>query len=280
MHSLQDAAPIASRVVFSPQERAQYVELVNDKLRSVQIHNQRMFSVFARALDSLLHPNEPSPALEAGQEGIADCVEDITEMLKSPEMYAKPEHFEEFRLIVRDRVAAKIAELTHLADDEKDGATFREQQQKTKKEAEDNLKTMREAHAPLPGSAAYVLSVEETLRQQMDFLNSLEQGRRGVSLVRIVHFRPVDRRSITEVEQGVVFIAADIFSRIWNEQRMRLTNRESRRVEEDISVQNQVMQQGEGNINRAFRDIMASMQEFLLRDSAQELRLRQQNARP
>jgi hypothetical protein len=159
-------------IAFTSKEKAQYVELVNDQLRAVQICDPRMFSVFASALQQLLNPTATPPPSD---EKISRCVEDLTEMLEHPEMYAKAEHHKEFRSIIRDRVAAKIKELDLLVKDEKAGQTYIELQQKSRKEAQDSLETMKAAHEPAQGSEGHVVSEEENVRQQAVFWRRQEE---------------------------------------------------------------------------------------------------------
>ncbi len=264
---MQAAAACAAH--FSERERTQYVELINDKLRAVQIQDQRTFSLFASALRPLLTSCETTPKLEPGHDGISGCIEDLTEMLKEPEMYATRENFEEFRSIIRDRIAAKIQQLELLEKDEKAGQTYIEQQQKTMDEADAHLKTMHKAHAPLPDSEAHVVSEEESLRQQISFLERHGQATRMVMRFQLPQ---LDNRPTAEVEQITVHATADLLSLIWVE------NRE-RQAALGLDYREQVGPRPT-NLLGMMRIVMLRVIGGLVQEGAEELRRRQQSPQP
>ena len=248
---------------LSSREKAFYVELVNDQLRAVHIQDQRTFSVFAIALQSLIDTTQKLRSLGPENEGISRCIEDLTQMLNEPEMYAKAEHHEEFRSIIKDRVAAKIKELKLLATDEKTSLAYIEQQQKTKKEAQDHLKIMQAAHEPVSGSERHVVSEEENVRQQAAFwarqeVESSEDENEEESL------------SDAELEQRTARAAATILSSIWEEERTRQTAAEpghSPTTEPVVSL----------FIHRALGFIDVFLASTRLRTGMEELQRRQQN---
>jgi hypothetical protein len=234
---------MTASVAFSSLEKAQYVELVNDKLHAVRIQDQGMFSVFASALRTLIDSKdtprslETTPrSLETKNDGISQCIEDLTEMLKEAEMYATPEHHEEFRSIVRDRVAAKIHQLELLAEDEKAGQTYVDQQEKTEAEVKAHQETMRKAHEPLPDSEAHVVSAEECFRQQVAFFQEQDLAESGLfvrliligrsaedpeqirRLVLLLPVAVVDPRFLSEQQRQTVDTAARVLSQLWEEQ--------------------------------------------------------------
>jgi hypothetical protein len=230
---------------------------VNDQLRAVQIQNQKTFSVFASALQSLVDATQTPPTLQADNEGISRCIEDLTAMLKEPEMYATPEHQAEFRSIIRDRVTAKIQELELLARDGKAGKTHIEQQEKSRKEAQDHLETMKAAHEPVQDSEAHVVSEEENVRQQAAFLLQQEVeaaeirfGFRGEQN-RQVEENPQSEDeaeeaelSTAELEQRTAQAAATILSFIWEEERDRQRASESDQSPTAESVISQIIHRG------------------------------------
>jgi hypothetical protein len=155
-------------------------------------------------------------------------------MLKEPEIYATPEHQVEFCSIIRDRVAAKIKELELLAKDQKAGQTFIEQQQKSRKEAQDHLETMKAAYEPVQGSEAHVVSEEENVRQQAAFWRRQEMEDAGYrSDFRGEQNWQVEEDpqsedeaeetelSTAELEQQTAQAAATLLSFIWEEERDR-----------------------------------------------------------
>lgn len=254
-----------TREALSSREKAFYVELVNDQLRAVHIQDQKTFSVFAAALQSVVDSTQKPQSLEPENEGISRCIEDLTQMLNEPEMYAKAEHHEEFRSIIRDRVAAKIKELKLLATDEKTSQAYIEQQQKSKKEAQDHLKIMQAAHEPVSGSEGHVVSEEENVQQQAAFwarqeVESSEDETEEESL------------SDAELEQITARAAATILSSIWEEERERQNAAEpghSPTTEPAVSL----------FIHRAlgFMDLFLAV--IRLRTGMEELQKRQQNSR-
>ena len=148
---------------LSSKLKADYVELINDRLDKIPIESIEEFNVVIQSLQNIISPVSGFRA----HEKYRDRMFVINDYLKTPEDYVEFEDdFAEYQQIVQDRIAQKIAELQALNNAQKNAyiQSYREGQDI----AAVNQQIMAERLPPEPGSDAHVLSEEEWLADMED----------------------------------------------------------------------------------------------------------------
>ena len=101
---------------FTSSEAACYVELCNEHLDRVRLKNKKDFSCFITALSIIKNSGE---LLKKHKERFGDTIEDVQDLIKSPELYAEKKHFTAYKQIVLSSIDRKIKELSEMSKAQK-----------------------------------------------------------------------------------------------------------------------------------------------------------------
>lgn len=136
--------------------RADYIELINQQLDSVQITSLADFELVQQALQNILQPVEGYLVPVKFQEKVFF----IKDTLQSPEDYVMHEaNYNEYQEIIRERIHAKINEIQSLSEEQKQVYTQNQQEQRL--QAISNQQMMAQHQSPEQGSEAHVLTEEQ-----------------------------------------------------------------------------------------------------------------------
>ena len=157
---------------MSSRLEAGYADLANQHLDHIIVENGEQARIAAEALRSITDPSHTHhipPSLQGR-------IESIQEMLSAPEMYAQPEHQDAFKRILLARVARKISELVAISSSELERRLMDQIQERDR--AREFQERVARARPPVLGSEAHVVSEEDSLRQQMEFIahHDLDEG--------------------------------------------------------------------------------------------------------
>lgn len=130
--------------------KADYTEMVNHYLDRLPIENTEEFESYACALKVLLKKESlPIP------ETIKSNVQPILDLLEHPSLFVQDKlNFEEFRQIVRDRIASKINDIGLMTLNDKQ--KYIQARQQSKKETQINHAKMKQYERPAEGSERHV----------------------------------------------------------------------------------------------------------------------------
>lgn len=147
-------------MALSSKLKADYVELINQKLDHMPILSIEEFDLVSAALSYIVTPLTGYTIPEALQERIFD----ISELIYSPESYVESESdFAEYKTIIRDRIVAKKDELLSFSDEQK--LTYIQTYQERGAAAAQYQEQIVGRQAPALGSDAHTIPEEEWLMQ-------------------------------------------------------------------------------------------------------------------
>ena len=171
---------------LSTKMQASYAELAREYLESIPIRTEeeaRFAAASLRALSSSSDRALAPPSLEGGVKQITEQVEAVKELLDNPDMYAAPEHIEDFKKIIQAKIAGKISEFESLSPD---GIRKSHERQEYKRQSAAAYKQRISDRAPPPeGSEAHVVSEEEALREHWGAMGvAFERGAEWVAALK------------------------------------------------------------------------------------------------
>ena len=141
---------------LSSKLKADYIELINNQLDTIEFNSLEEFEVAVQALQNILSPN---PAFNVPEKYKAKMLT-IQDYLNSPEYYVEFENdYAEYQQIIRSRIEGKISELQTLNTAEKQAYIQNIQEARTL--ATRNQAIMAQHKPPEPGSAAHTITEEE-----------------------------------------------------------------------------------------------------------------------
>lgn len=146
--------------------RADYIELINKQLDTIQIDSLEDFALAEQALQNIILPVEGYLSPEKYREKIFF----IKDYLHSPEDYVQHEQdYKEYQQIIRERIAAKAGELQSLDMTQKQ--SYIQHQQAQRAQTTINQQTMAQRRPPQPGSDAHVQTEDEWLAERQQQFN-------------------------------------------------------------------------------------------------------------
>lgn len=155
--------------------RAEYIEMINQHLEKLPLEEVDDFANIKKVLKSFLKSHEiPNCPVQ-----LKDRLISIKSMIDEPELYAAPQHQNEFKQIIDDRIAQKIKELKTLTPEQKrQHLDFLNAQ---KAETKDGHTRMSNAKPPEVGSASHTISTDQFLREMQwydrEYAENLESFR-------------------------------------------------------------------------------------------------------
>jgi lambda repressor-like predicted transcriptional regulator len=158
---------ITNKVKYEFEEKLQadYVEMINEKLDRLSLNTVTDFESIEKALGILLKYN----MARAEDDELRSRLEDIVEILNSPELYVADEKkYADFKKLIRNRIAKKVHEIQNLSKKEKNQAIANQQEQKAT--TQDNQAILKSASPPSPDKCT--LSEEEWLAEQQAIFNN------------------------------------------------------------------------------------------------------------
>lgn len=145
---------------FSPKLVADYTEMVNQYLDTIDICNVNEFEKIECALSILLERNVVE--IDVENESLKHRIRSLKELIDHPDWYVEcPEQFDQYITIIKTRIRAKIIELNGLAEEQKQN--YIERQNNLRVVTQNNAEKMAHARPPEPGSEAHTLSEEAWL---------------------------------------------------------------------------------------------------------------------
>lgn len=157
---------------FTSKLRADYVELINQELDTIQIDSLEDFALVEQALQNIIQPAEGYSSPEKYREKMFF----IKGYLQSPELYVTHEqNYDEYTQIIRDRITAKINESQLLSAEHREQLLQQGLQNRARKTPErNNVIANADKVSPLPeeplatavaaGVAAGVITLEQYLQ--------------------------------------------------------------------------------------------------------------------
>lgn len=148
-------------MALSKKLKADYVELINEKLDHISIRMIEEFDLINEALMHVVTPQTDYLIPEAQREQIMD----ISDLLNSPEEYvASEDDYAEYQQIIRDRIHAKVLEFQSLSDAQK--LAYMKALSERELKAIQFQQQIAGRQAPQPGSDAHTMTEEQWLAEQ------------------------------------------------------------------------------------------------------------------
>ena len=146
----------------------EYALLANDFLDDLPANGPEDFNRIIEALRGLLNNVETASIPEP----LKGKVESIRDLLDPAMGYCHPEHYDRFKIIIRDKIAAKVNEIAMMSRADKD--LYVEKQRKQRELVSEQHKKMSGKTAPKPGEMRHSCSEQEMHRYWQQRLNSSE----------------------------------------------------------------------------------------------------------
>ena len=127
-------------MAFSEKIRADYIELINEKLDGIPVEKFEDFDAIKNLLNSILTPNDD----HITRQDLEESKDSINFLLNNPNEYVeRQEDYDEYNMIIKNRILAKIAEFCDMSDQQKQDYMFHQKQDKLQAEKnQENLKIL------------------------------------------------------------------------------------------------------------------------------------------
>lgn len=186
---VQSTMPLSSKL------KADYNELINQQLDSIQIDSIEDFDLTQQALLNILQPREDYSLPEKFREKIFF----IKDSLQSPEDYVEHEsNYNEYKELIRERIKAKITEFQSLSETKKQAYIQNQQEQRLQSISTQQI--IAQHRPPEPGSDRHVLSEEQWLTEL--------QANEAPILIRTLPL-PIIIHTLTEMRRALSYLNAD-----------------------------------------------------------------------
>lgn len=174
--------------------RADYIELINQQLDSIPIDTLEDFELVQRALSNITPPEpsymtrfitffsrNPTRINVAVPEKYQERMDYIKSFLEEPESYVQNRADDnEYKHIIRNRIAAKIHELQTLSEPQKQAYIQAQSDRLTQVRA--NQAIMSQHQAPAVGSEAHSLSTQQWFEEQTRAANLDNRANNAIAI--------------------------------------------------------------------------------------------------
>ena len=145
---------------LSSKLKADYIELINQQLDSVQLDSMEDFELAQQALQNIIQPTTGYEIPEKYREKMFL----IKDYLQSPEDYVEHvQNYDEYKQIIRDRITAKINEFQLLSAEQRN--IYIQEQNTRRAYITQGQAIMASRRPPQPNSDAHVVSEDEWHRE-------------------------------------------------------------------------------------------------------------------